>query len=89
MLGGNKWLATQNFVNPQSIGIHGLSYGGLNCLQALSRNSDLFVAGAANAPVFNWLSQSRFDGVIQYDYNPLMPGLALPVGPGEFCLQQS
>lgn len=50
VLGGNKWLAAQSFVDPQKIGIHGLSYGGLNCLQALSRNSDVFAAGAANAP---------------------------------------
>jgi len=63
------------------IGIHGLSYGGLNCLQALSRNSDVFVAGVANAPVFNWISQGRFDGAILYDYNPRMFGTALPVGP--------
>ena len=38
------------------IGIKGLSYGGLNVLQAIARDSDLFAAGAANAPVFNWLS---------------------------------
>ena len=31
-------------------------------MQALSRNSDVFAAGVANAPVFNWVSWGRFDG---------------------------
>ena len=43
------------------VGIYGLSYGGLNTMQALTRNSDVFAAGVANAPVFNWISQYRFD----------------------------
>ena len=33
-----------------SIGIYGLSYGGLNTLQALARDSDKFSVGVANAP---------------------------------------
>jgi len=81
VLGGNRWLSSQKFVDPKRIGIYGLSYGGLNALQALSRNSDVFAAGVANAPVFNWLSQGRFDREIFFDYNPQMSGLALPVGP--------
>ena len=42
--------------------------GGLNALQALSRNSDVFAAGAAVAPVFNWITQTRFDGGTLFDY---------------------
>jgi len=81
VLGGNKWLMAQSFVDPSRIGIHGLSYGGLNCLQALSRNSDVFAVGVANAPVFNWLSEGRFDGDFVFNYNPINYNEALPTGP--------
>lgn len=48
------WL--QKTLSPSAVGIHGLSYGGLNCLQALSRDSASYAAGACNAPVFNWIT---------------------------------
>ena len=51
---------------PRAVGIHGLSYGGLNCLQALARDSPQYVGGACNAPVFNWLSDGRSHGL--YDW---------------------
>ena len=54
-LSGRPW-------HPTKVGIFGLSYGGLNCLQALSRDPGAYAAGACNAPVFNWVSQLRFDG---------------------------
>ena len=60
---------------PSFVGIHGLSYGGLNCLQALSRDSDKFSAGACNAPVFNWITELRTDyaGVIgPFTYQPAL-----------------
>ena len=51
------------YLNKNSrIGIHGLSYGGLNVLQAMTRDPKIFACGAANAPVFNWVSQARYDG---------------------------
>jgi hypothetical protein len=31
-------------------------------MQAVTRNSDVFAAGVANAPVFNWVTEKRFDG---------------------------
>eukprot|EP00935_MAST-01C_sp_MAST-1C-sp1_P001667 g1667.t1 len=65
VLAGAKWLGQQPGVDASRIGIYGLSYGGLNTLQALSRNSDVFACGVANAPVFNWLTWKRFDGVSQ------------------------
>ena len=40
-----QFLAAQPEVDAKRIGIHGLSYGGLNAMQALTRNSDLFAAG--------------------------------------------
>ena len=39
----------------------GLSYGGLNTMQALTRNSDVFAAGVANAPVTTVVGATRFD----------------------------
>ena len=50
---GALWLRERMGAEVQ-IGIKGLSYGGLNTLQAIARDSGLFAAGAANAPVFNW-----------------------------------
>ena len=48
------WLDAQ--LAPRAVAIHGLSYGGLNCLQALARDSARYAAGACNAPVFNWVT---------------------------------
>ena len=62
VLAGAQWLQQQANVVASKIGIYGLSYGGLNAMQALTRNSDVFSAGVANAPVFNWLTQKRFEG---------------------------
>ena len=50
------WL--KESLGAESVAIYGLSYGGLNCLQALARDSARYVAGACNAPVFNWVSAS-------------------------------
>jgi len=79
IVGGYKYLTQLPYVDSNRIGIYGLSYGGLNTLQALSRNSDFFKVGVANAPVFNWLSSKRFDGEILYDY---MPRVNLPINVG-------
>ena len=54
---GGLFLQSQSLVNAERVGVYGLSYGGLNCLQALARDSSLFKVGVANAPVFNWLSE--------------------------------
>ena len=65
------------------VGIFGLSYGGLNCLQAMSRDAADYHAGVCNAPVFNWVSQMRFDGSTIFDPAPKLPYFLhqLPVGP--------
>ena len=65
------------------VGIFGLSYGGLNCLQALSRDASSYSAGVCNAPVFNWVSQLRYDGAKNFDPAPILPPTLhqLPVGP--------
>ena len=71
------------FLAPAKVGIFGLSYGGLNCLQALSRDAHKYAAGACNAPVFNWISQSRYDGGTIFDPAHKLPYVPkqLPVGP--------
>jgi len=46
-----KWLAAHENVDPNRVGIWGLSYGGLLTAQALARNSDIFKAGVDLAGV--------------------------------------
>lgn len=45
VLAAGKWLAARPDVDPNRVGIWGLSYGGLLTAQALARNSDLFKLG--------------------------------------------
>jgi dipeptidyl aminopeptidase/acylaminoacyl peptidase len=54
VLAGAKWLQRQSYVNPNRIGIYGLSYGGLLTALALARNSDIFKVGADFAGVHDW-----------------------------------
>ena len=51
VLAAGRYLQTRPDVDPNRIGIWGLSYGGLLTAQALARNSDLFIAGADLAGV--------------------------------------
>ncbi|MCX6546344.1 MAG: prolyl oligopeptidase family serine peptidase [Acidobacteria bacterium] len=51
VLAGAKYLQTRPDVDPQRVGIWGLSYGGLLTGQALARNSDVFKAGVDLAGV--------------------------------------
>ncbi|HEX7091542.1 MAG TPA: prolyl oligopeptidase family serine peptidase [Longimicrobiales bacterium] len=49
-----KYLASRPDVDPERIGVWGLSYGGILTAQALARNSDLFSAGVDIAGVHMW-----------------------------------
>jgi dipeptidyl aminopeptidase/acylaminoacyl peptidase len=49
-----KYLQSRPDVNPERIGLWGLSYGGLITAMGLSRNSDLFKAGVDIAGVHLW-----------------------------------
>lgn len=76
-----------SLVDHNSIGIHGLSYGGLNCLQALARDSPKFRAGVANAPVLNHVSLARFYSGADtgtygghFDFQPRLTAAALAAG---------
>jgi dipeptidyl aminopeptidase/acylaminoacyl peptidase len=54
VLAGGKYLQSHPNVDPNRIGIWGLSYGGVLTAQALARNSDLFRAGVDLAGVHLW-----------------------------------
>eukprot|EP01124_Arcella_intermedia_P004366 TRINITY_DN1246_c0_g1_i1.p1 TRINITY_DN1246_c0_g1~~TRINITY_DN1246_c0_g1_i1.p1 ORF type:complete len:698 (-),score=129.02 TRINITY_DN1246_c0_g1_i1:11-2104(-) len=73
ILGTFQFLQNLSFVDMSRVGITGLSYGGLNTLQALSRNSDLFKVGVSNAGVYNIIAAERYNGEnVQYSYMPRM-----------------
>jgi dipeptidyl aminopeptidase/acylaminoacyl peptidase len=54
VLAAGKYLQTRPDVDPQRVGIWGLSYGGVLTAQALARNSDIFAAGVDMAGVHLW-----------------------------------
>jgi dipeptidyl aminopeptidase/acylaminoacyl peptidase len=54
VLAGGKYLQTRPDVDPNRVGIWGLSYGGVLTSQALARNSDIFKAGVDLAGVHLW-----------------------------------
>jgi dipeptidyl aminopeptidase/acylaminoacyl peptidase len=54
VLAGGKYLQSLPGVDPDRIGIWGLSYGGVLTAQALARNSDIFKAGVDLAGVHLW-----------------------------------
>jgi dipeptidyl-peptidase 4 len=54
-LEGVRYLKSLPYVDPERIGIFGGSYGGFMTLNALLKKPDVFKAGAAYAPVTNWL----------------------------------
>jgi dipeptidyl aminopeptidase/acylaminoacyl peptidase len=51
---GAKYLAAQEKVHPQRIGVYGGSYGGFITLMAMFTTPDVFAAGAALRPVTDW-----------------------------------
>lgn len=79
---GAYWLLNQTWVKGPKVGIYGLSYGGLNALQAATRMPNVFFASVANAPVYNWVSESRFDGEFR-TMNARKNNLAVGYGPTE------
>jgi dipeptidyl-peptidase 4 len=54
VLAGGKYLQTRPDVDPNRVGIWGLSYGGVLTAQALARNSDVFKVGVDMAGVHLW-----------------------------------
>lgn len=54
VVAGGKYLQSRSDVDPNRVGIWGLSYGGVLTSQALARNSDIFKAGVDLAGVHLW-----------------------------------
>ena len=54
VLAAGKYLQTRSDVDPERVGIWGLSYGGVLTAQALARNSDIFKVGIDLAGVHLW-----------------------------------
>jgi dipeptidyl-peptidase-4 len=54
-LAGARWLQSQPWVDAKHIGVFGWSYGGYMTLMLLGKGSDVIAAGAAVAPVTDWL----------------------------------
>jgi dipeptidyl aminopeptidase/acylaminoacyl peptidase len=63
VLVAGKYLQSRADVDPNRIGIWGLSYGGVLTAQALARNSDIFKAGVDLAGVHLWGSSLDPDAV--------------------------
>jgi dipeptidyl aminopeptidase/acylaminoacyl peptidase len=63
VIAGGKYLQTRPDVDPNRIGIWGLSYGGVLTSQALARNSDVFKVGVDLAGVHLWGSSLDPDNV--------------------------
>jgi len=54
ILAAGKYLQTRGDVDPDRVGLWGLSYGGILTAQGLARNSDIFKAGVDLAGVHLW-----------------------------------
>jgi dipeptidyl aminopeptidase/acylaminoacyl peptidase len=54
VLAAGKYLAGRADVDPEKVGVWGLSYGGILTAQALARNSDVFKAGVDMAGIHLW-----------------------------------
>jgi dipeptidyl-peptidase-4 len=63
VVAGGKYLQSRPDVDPNRVGIWGLSYGGVLTSQALARNSDIFKAGVDLAGVHLWGSSLDPDAV--------------------------
>jgi len=50
---GARWLASQDFVDADNMGVYGWSYGGYMSLHMLAQ-TDLYKSGVAGAPVTDW-----------------------------------
>jgi dipeptidyl-peptidase 4 len=66
VVAGGKYLQSRPDVDPNRVGIWGLSYGGVLTSQALARNSDIFKVGVDMAGVHLWGS-SLEKGNVSYE----------------------
>jgi dipeptidyl aminopeptidase/acylaminoacyl peptidase len=59
LVAGARYLQSRPEVDPERIGLWGLSYGGYLTAMGLARNSDIFKAGVDLAGVHDWSSRGR------------------------------
>lgn len=59
VVAGAKYLQGRPEVDPERVGLWGLSYGGLLTAQGLARNSDIFKAGVDLAGVHDWSARGE------------------------------
>jgi dipeptidyl aminopeptidase/acylaminoacyl peptidase len=59
VINGGKYLQAQSFVDPERVGVWGLSYGGYMTLHALGKHPGTFCMGINVAGVFNWETQIK------------------------------
>jgi dipeptidyl aminopeptidase/acylaminoacyl peptidase len=59
VVAGAKYLQARPEVDPEKVGLWGLSYGGLLTAMGLARNSDIFKAGVDLAGVHDWSARGR------------------------------
>ncbi len=59
LVAGAKYLQSRPEVDPERVGLWGLSYGGYLTAMGLARNSDIFKAGVDLAGVHDWSGRSR------------------------------
>jgi dipeptidyl-peptidase-4 len=59
VVAGAKYLQARPEVDPERVGLWGLSYGGLLTAQGLARNSDIFKAGVDLAGVHDWSARTE------------------------------
>lgn len=62
VLSGVKYLASLGYVNPQKVGVWGLSYGGYLTLEALTKKPKMFSCGVDVAGVVDWRDWYRDPG---------------------------
>ncbi len=63
VVAGAKYLQSRPEVDPERVGLWGLSYGGLLTAQGLARNSDIFKAGVDLAGVHDWSARGGRSGL--------------------------
>ena len=63
VVAGAKYLQGRPEVDPERVGLWGLSYGGLLTAQGLARNSDIFKAGVDLAGVHDWSARGGRSGL--------------------------
>ena len=57
VINGGKYLQSRSYVDPERVGVWGLSYGGYMTLHALGKHPGTFCMGINVAGVYNWTTQ--------------------------------